>query len=197
MDLRNPQLIDNLAAGRPVRLNVGAGAVDRPDRFSLDIRDLPGTDILADLEEPLDGLPDGSVEHIEAHHVLEHVDNLDQLLDEVHRVLTDDGTMDIRVPHWANPLGYSDPTHVRLFGLYSFCYLVPLDAQPLGRKVPTYRESHHFGINSLELCFRRDNRFFSALENWLNSDPRRLEAYEKNLSNVIWPYEIHCVLAKR
>lgn len=194
MELRNPQLLDDIAQRRPVRLNIGAGATDRSDSYSLDIRDLPGTDIIADLEAPLDALPDDSVLHVDAHHVLEHVERLDELLDELHRVLTPDGTADIRVPHWANPLAYSDPTHVRFFGLYSFCYLTPIDMQPLGRKVPTYRASALFEILELRLCFRREGRVFSALEGFLNADARRMEAFEKNLTGVVWPYEIHCVL---
>lgn len=196
VEIRNDKLLEDFKAGRAIRLNIGSGPVRRDDTYNLDIRDLPGTDLLADLEAPLDRLPDASVEHVEAHHVLEHVSALDELLDELHRVLVPDGSIDIRVPHWANPLGYSDPTHVRLFGLYSFCYLVPLQEQPLGRKVPNYRSRRPFDIETLELCFRRNNRLFQVLESFLNADHRRLEAYEKNLANTIWPYEVHCVLKK-
>lgn len=81
---------------------------------------LPGVDIQADLNEPLDLLPDGSVEAVHCRHLLEHIDRLLHLLDELHRVVRPGGEIDIRVPHFSNPYGYSDPTHVRFFGLYSF-----------------------------------------------------------------------------
>lgn len=194
VDVRNLQLLSDLESCVPVRLNLGAGALVEAGTYSVDIRDLPETDVLADLEAPLDMLPDSSVSHINAHHVLEHVSDLDQLLDEMHRVLIAEGTIDIRVPHWANPLAYSDPTHVRFFGLYSFCYLAPFELQPLGRKVPTYRVSSLYEIVELDLCFRRTGSGFRKLESWLNNDVRRMEAYEKNFASTVWPYEIHCVL---
>lgn len=195
MQVLNPQLADDLAHDRPVSIAIGAGGERDEGHYTLDIRDMDGIDIVADLNEPLDGLPDRSVRSVHAHHVLEHVRELDALMDELHRVLRPDGVLQVIVPHWANPLGHSDPTHVRLFGLYSFGYFVGLDDQPFERKVPTYRDDHRFRILSLSLGFRSTGRFGSTVQRQVNRSMRRMELYERNAARVYWPYEIRCELA--
>lgn len=191
----NDALLEDLRAGRPVEIDIGAGTDRRPGHYSLDRRELPGVDVVADLEEPLDAFPDASVARVHAHHVLEHVVALDALLDELHRILRPDGRLVTTVPHWANPLGFSDPTHVRFFGLWSWCYLAPPEEQPLPRKVPTYRPDRRFRIEHLELGFRPATGLGRRVERWVNASPRRMEFYERNLARHYWPYEIRCTLS--
>lgn len=194
MRIVNDQLRADLDAGRPVSLAIGAGHEQDSGHYTLDLRELPTVDVVADLNEPLADLPDHCVESVHAHHVLEHVRELDALMDELHRVLLPSGRLQVIVPHWANPLGHSDPTHVRLFGLYSFGYFTDVERQPLGRKVPCYRSAHRFDVESLELGFRPRARWSRWLEAQLNQRPAALEFYERNLARGWWPYEIRCTL---
>src|SRR4051812_22266165 len=122
MQILNPAVRQDLEAGRRLRLNLGCGLRRLPGFYNVDHVSLPGVDILADLEEPLAELPDDSVEQIYCRHTLEHVQRLLELLADLHRVTHADGRLELIVPHFSNPYGYSDPTHVRFFGLYSFFY---------------------------------------------------------------------------
>ena len=190
MNIRNPAVKDDLAAGRLLSLDIGAGDFRRPGYYSVDLRELPGVDIVADLEEPLTELPDGSVGSILASHVLEHVQRLPPLMAELHRVLDADGELEIRVPHFANPYARSDPTHVREFGLYTLSYFVPVARQPLHRKVPNYWPDTPFVIDSIAFGFRSKSRTVRALSRAVNARRRVMEAFERNATGVIWPYEL-------
>src|SRR5262245_42475409 len=137
MQILNPDIHRCLDAGRGLRLNLGGGERRLPGYFSLDCVPATNPDILADLNAPLTELPDNSVEAIYARHTLEHVTRLLELLQELHRITRPDGRIEIIVPHFSNPFGYSDPTHVRCFGLYSFYYFCAAEDQP-PRKVPNF-----------------------------------------------------------
>lgn len=80
--------------GRPVVLNLGCGTDDRG--IGIDINYEP--DIKHDLD---DGIPvaDDAVDEILCRHVLEHVNNPAQLLDEARRVLADHGDLKLEVPN--------------------------------------------------------------------------------------------------
>lgn len=144
--------------GRPVIVDLGAGPTRTPGRIAVDRVDLPHIDILADIEDGLPFLPDGRVDEIHSRSVLEHVENFEHLLREIVRVLKPDGKAYIFVPHFSNPYGYSDYTHKRFFGLYSFYYFVDPERQ-LKRKVPTFYTDIRIDIHSLHLVFKSPFRF--------------------------------------
>ncbi len=84
------------------------------DRFASAV-----TSVVADLEGGLP-LATGSVDHLFAVHVLEHVHDPVALMDEVHRVLQPDGVVHLLLPHWRHPNAVADPTHVRYYGPETF-----------------------------------------------------------------------------
>jgi len=137
MRIINPKVQDAIDSGQGLRLNLGCGLRRRDGFFGIDHVQLPDTDILADLNEPLSRLPDGSVAEIYTRHTLEHVRELLPLMAEIHRVCRPDARIEIVVPHFSNPYFYSDPTHVRHFGLYTFFYFADEEDQPQ-RKVPAF-----------------------------------------------------------
>src|SRR3954469_19832530 len=110
MEFVNAKARADVDAGRLLELNLGGGPLRAAGAYTVDIRRLPETDIVADLNEPLHLLPDNSVGRVLASHVLEHVENLDGLMREIQRVLAPGGTAHLVVPHFANPYGASDPT---------------------------------------------------------------------------------------
>ena len=154
MRILNPAVRHDLDAGRRLRLNLGAGQRRLPGFYNLDFVELPGVDIVADLNEPLSDLPDGCVEEVYTRHVLEHVNRLLELLGEVHRITCPDGRIEVIVPHFSNPYGYSDPTHVRFFGLYSFFYFADEADQPR-RKVPSFYSTVRFRVESVRFNLMR------------------------------------------
>lgn len=137
----------------PVIIELGCGSKKQKDRITIDKVDLPHVDIVADLEEGLTFLPDESVDEIHCRSVLEHIDNFENLMREIVRVLKKDGKAHVFVPHFSNPYFYSDYTHKRHFGLYSFYYFVETEKQ-LKRKVPAFYTDVQIEIISLKLVFR-------------------------------------------
>jgi len=148
----NPKVRDDLSAGRRIRLNLGVGRRPREGYYGLDWIEMSGVDVVADLNEPFTQLPDNSVEAIYTHHTFEHVVNFLPLLKEIHRVVVPDGRVEAVVPHFSNPYGYSDPTHVRFFGLYSFYYFADEADQPR-RKVPAFYLPERFAVESINITF--------------------------------------------
>jgi SAM-dependent methyltransferase len=194
VEILNPRILEELANGDPIALNLGSGGFRAPGYYNLDRRPVDHVDIVADLEGPLSALPEHSVSEVRASHVLEHIRNLPGLMEEVHRVLVPGGAFRIMVPHFANPLAHSDPTHVRTLGLYSFCHWVRQSGQPFRRKVPFYWPEAEFAIERIELGFRPTGRTASRLAALVNRSPATQELFERNLTGAWWPYELHVTL---
>ena len=124
-----------LKCGDAVIIELGCGHKKKEGRIGIDAVDLPMVDIVTDLEKGLGFLPDDSVDQIHSRSLLEHIENFENLVGEIVRILKKDGTAHIFVPHFSNPYYYSDYTHKRFFGLYSFYYFADHKDQPK-RKVP-------------------------------------------------------------
>jgi len=61
-------------------------------------------------------LADNRFDYITARHILEHLQNVVGVMNEIHRIGSNGAGVVIEVPHYANPIYYDDPTHVRPFG---------------------------------------------------------------------------------
>jgi SAM-dependent methyltransferase len=169
-------------------VELGCGPHHKPGRINIDKIDLPGVDIVTDIEDGLRFLPDNSVDELYCSNVMEHINNFEQLLGEIVRVLKSSGKAYIFVPHFSNPYYYSDYTHKRFFGLYSFYYFVDEKFQ-LKRKVPDFYTNTRIKILSLKLCFRSPfyiSRKLKRIFGWLiNAHRSLMEYYEQHLCYII------------
>ena len=146
-------VLRDLGARRPVRVELGCGPRKlHPEALGIDAIDAAGVDLVGDATEALRLFPDASVQCVSSSHFLEHVADLDALLREVARVLMDGGELEATVPHFSNPYFYSDPTHTRAFGLYSFSYLAR--GGRFTRQVPNYGRDYGFELVDVALRFR-------------------------------------------
>lgn len=183
MRIVNPKVTDDLAASRPIRLNLGVGRRPRESYYGLDWIEMPGVDVVADLNEPFSDLPDNSVEAIYTHHTFEHVVNFLPLLKEIHRVVIPEGRVEVIVPHFSNPYGYSDPTHVRFFGLYTFYYFSDEVDQPR-RKVPAFYLPERFAVESINITLMPTLLLFKPVRRLatkiVNSSMWMLDWYERS-----------------
>jgi SAM-dependent methyltransferase len=197
MKIVNPAVLDDLAAGRGLRLNLGSGRRPVPGFYGVDRVPLPGVDVVADLDEPLADLPDNSVDEVYTRHALEHVSRLLELLAELHRVTRPGGRLEIVVPHFSNPYGYSDPTHVRFFGLYSFFYFCDPEDQPR-RKVPAFYLPQRFRVESVRCRLLKaspaDRLLAPLLQPLINRSVGWLDWYERRLCRWLPASEIRYVL---
>ncbi|MFB0523992.1 MAG: methyltransferase domain-containing protein [Phycisphaerae bacterium] len=137
----------------PVIVELGCGLQKKEGRIGIDVIDLPNVDIVADIEQGLPFLPDDSVDQIHCRSVFEHIENFESLMREIVRVLKKEGKAYVFVPHFSNPYCYSDYTHKRPFGLYTFYYFVNTEHQ-LKRKVPNFYTDIRINIISQRLLFR-------------------------------------------
>lgn len=95
------------------KLNLGCGNLRKDGWVNLDIRDLPGVDIVRDV---LRGLPfeNESFDFIYSNNFLEHIPQEDTiwLMNEMWRVMKFGGTMQHIVPRAGTVSDFQDPTHV-------------------------------------------------------------------------------------
>ncbi|MEI6576821.1 MAG: class I SAM-dependent methyltransferase [Bacteroidota bacterium] len=195
MAFTREQLTEYLSTTPKVIIDLGCGPTKRPGSLGIDHADLPGVDFVADLEVGLGFLPDNSVDDIYNSHFLEHIENLEQLLSEIHRCLKPGGRLHVVVPHFSNPYYYSDYTHKKFFGLYSFDYFSGLD-YGYRRKTPSYNKSFRFRILSRRLIFRSPSSFVinlmkkHILTRLFNSSKYMQSVYEESFCYTFPCYEL-------
>ncbi len=177
--------LENLLKNKKViKLELGCGLKKKENCIGLDKIDSHNVDIVADIEEGFPYFPDNTIDEIHAYHVLEHIENFQFVLKEIIRILKKGGKCFVSVPHFSNPYFYSDYTHKRFFGLYSFYYFSD-DNNQLERKVPNFYSDIRIKILSQKLIFRsnfKKRNYFKHIMNILiNSSSKIQEFYEENL----------------
>lgn len=103
-------------------LNLGSGLDLKYGFINLDISKDYLPDVISDLEQPLP-FKSESFYFVYASHILEHIKNYYQLIQEIWRVLKMDGIFVAVVPHAYSRAAIADPSHVRLFVPESFFHL--------------------------------------------------------------------------
>lgn len=182
-----------------VVIDLGCGPRKKKDSLGIDHSDLPGVDFVVDLENGLPFLKDNSIDKFTTSHFLEHIANLEQMMKDIHRCLKPDGIIEIIVPHFSNPYGYSDYTHKRFFGLYTFDYFSGLERR-YRKDNFIYDESYRFRVLSRRLVTR--SPYFGILQSLkkhvinplINASPYTQKLYEDSFCYIIPCYELHFVL---
>ena len=187
-------------SGKPIVLELGCGKkkcdFNTDGRIGVDKLDLTNVDIVTDIENGLSFLPDNSVEENHCKSLLEHINNFENLMREIVRVLKKSGTCNVFVPHFSNPYYYSDYTHIRFFGLYTFYYFGDEKYQ-LSRKVPDFYTDIRIKIVRQQLKFRSPFKgrhlFKQILQLVVNLHSSIQEFYEENLCHILPCYGLEIV----
>jgi len=184
----NPRVLEDINEKRLLRLNLGCGRKIKKGFYGLDIREMEGVDIVADLNEPLEELPNNSVVEIYSNHTFEHIKTFMGLMSESYRIMRQNGRIEIVVPHFSCPFGFSDPTYVRFFGLYSMFYFAHPDNQ-MRRKVPTFYTNIRFKICSVQIKFAREglDKFWGPLMEFFVNVNERTKAFYERHHCWLWP----------
>ena len=88
----------------------------------LDKVKLPHVEVVHDLNKFPYPFNDNEFDEIIAFHILEHLDDLVEVMKELWRILKPNGILKIRVPHFSSAYAYFDPTHKHFFTLKTFDY---------------------------------------------------------------------------
>ena len=182
-------------------LELGCGARKRsPTAIGIDLIDHPCVDIVGDIKEVLEALPENSISRIDAFHSFEHLDDVAGVHSRVDAVLKNGGVLEIVVPHFSNPHFYSDYTHRHFFGLYSLCYLC--HGSMFKRQVPQYQVVTSLRLLAVSLVFKSSPPFYGrhaikkAVGILVNSCRAAQEFYEELLCWMIPCYELRYILKK-
>lgn len=178
-------------------LDLGCGDHKIAGSVGIDLLPLKNVDIVANFEY---GLPfkNAVFSRIYASNILEHIGNLVRLMSEIHRIAKSKAIINISVPHFSNPLGYSDFTHKRTFGYFTFDYFSKQEDQTSLRKVPDFYVNFHFKIVRKHLVFYElYPRIIEAiLTKIFNLNNLFATFYEKHLSWILPAREIRVELEK-
>ncbi len=124
-----------LKAKTGIMLDIGGGEYPQPGFVNIDMLDIPGVDIVWDLEITPWPLPDKCVTKAIASHVLEHINPhkgvFINVMNEIWRVMKPNGQFAFVVPH-AESMGYmQDPTHCNQINEATMDYFDPLQPSDL------------------------------------------------------------------
>lgn len=105
-------------------LNLGSGEDYRKGWVNLDYNSIYKADVNHNLDKFPYPFKTGEFDYVYCSHVLEHVNDLFRTLHEISRITKPGGIIHIRVPHFSNGNGYSDLSHKRFFGWFTFDQIV-------------------------------------------------------------------------
>ena len=106
-------------------LDLGCGNQKREGAIGIDINPDTNADIIHDLNTypyPFEG---STFEIIYADNVIEHLDNVVNVMEELHRISKPEGIIIIKVPYFRSRYAFIDPTHKHYFTVESFTYFDP------------------------------------------------------------------------
>lgn len=126
-----------------MRLNLGAGSDIRDGWVNVDIADMPGVDVVHDLDTFPWPLGDEQASEILALDIFEHVTNPLGFMAECHRILAGGGVLTVRSPQAGTWAAATDPTHQRAVTEETLDFWVP--ETPLHRASgAAYTAGRHF-----------------------------------------------------
>lgn len=146
-------------------LDLGCGQRKVAGATGTDIRPLAGVDVVHDLAHRPYPFATSCADEVHLNHVLEHMPDAIQVLEEVWRITKPGGTVHIRVPHYTGPYAWKDPTHVRCFTTESFDYF--------GSNIYSYYTHARFRVAGIRLryflepSYRRVYNWWAAAVQWV------------------------------
>ncbi len=111
-------------------LNLGSGKKPRPGALNVDVTGRTSPDLIHNLDETPWPLPDSHFTEVHAYDVVEHLRDVPQTMEEIHRVCAPGARVFITVPHFSSANSFTDPTHRHHFSARSMLYFT--DEHELG-----------------------------------------------------------------
>lgn len=138
-------------------LDLGCGLAKEENAFGIDLINLPGVDLVWNLNKFPYPFKSNSQDKVILSDVIEHLDNPIAVIRECHRLLKSNGELFIKVVYWNHKYSYSDPQHK-----WAFSELWFQDFLSKGRN---YSYNFHFSECYVEFIY--DNE---ATKRWGNNE---------------------------
>lgn len=124
-----------------------------------------------------------------ASHILEHVKDLGDVLDEIYRHMNKSGTLVVRMPHGSTGYAWGHPTHHRMASCHTFDYF--------GDYPEKYCQEKGFHVVSRKLIYSR-LWVFGKFITWLsNYSPKWQHIFERFLFGYIGGFDEMIFVLKR
>jgi SAM-dependent methyltransferase len=104
------------------KLNLGCGPYSKEGYVNLDRENLPGVDIVHNLNQYPYPFEDDEFDEVRCHHVLEHLDDIVRPLEEIWRITRHTARITIEVPCFPGIGAVVDPTHKSFYTFGTFDY---------------------------------------------------------------------------
>ncbi|MCZ6602215.1 MAG: methyltransferase domain-containing protein [Planctomycetota bacterium] len=171
-------------------LDLGCGLKKAEGAVGVDRDPLRHPDVLHDLNVVPWPLPDDGFDRILCRHILEHLRDVDQTVQEIHRVARPGAHVVIVTPHFSSVNSWDDPTHLHHFSSAAFDrYCQPLD----GDGVAQGPGAAPFQMIAKDLKFGRS--FLNLVPRAISR--RSLRWYEKHLAFIFPARNLTIVLGAR
>ena len=112
------------------KLNIGCGKDIKIDYINLDSANLPGVNIVHNLNNYPYPFKDNVFTEVNASMIIEHLTDWNKAMEEIWRICSNGAKIYIRVPFFPSYYAVTDPTHKAVFTYYTFDYYEP--GHPLG-----------------------------------------------------------------
>jgi len=163
------------------KLCIGCGNKKIEGSIGVDVINLPGVDIVFDLNKAHWPFKENRFEEIYADHVLEHLNSTVNSMSEIWRVSKNGASIYINVPHFSSPNAFVDPTHVSFFTLDTLSYFTKDN------------DLNFYSKARFEIITKRLS-FGNAISNFLFNLPKVKYFWEVHLSRVLPAKEIKFIL---
>ncbi len=162
------------------KLNIGCGRDVKIGYVNLDSVKLSGVDFVHNLNEYPWPFKDNSFEEIYCDNILEHLDSIIDPMEEIFRILKNEGRVIIKVPIYPSIWAMADPTHKRFFTYMTFNYFRPEDCF-------NYYTKARFKIIKRKIVFK----YYSPLTWLINVSELTQKIYYVFFSFLIPAYSLH------
>lgn len=167
------------------KLHIGCGLKILSGYINLDVVKLPGVDVVHNINKTFP-FADNHFEEIVGNHIIEHVNDIEAVMKELHRILKPGGILILETPHFSFSNAYVDPTHKKFFSYYTFTYFV---------KGAPNNYYFDFGFKSIEihLSFNKKLPYNYIIEPLANFFPK---LYEQTPLRIFPAENIHMKFTK-
>lgn len=164
-----------------MKLHLGCGFDHREGYLNVDYWQECMPDLILDLEVFPWPFKDGSVTHILARHVLEHLGadlrTFQRIWQELYRIAAPACEIEIHLPYYKSVEFWADPTHVRVY--------TPLTFDMMSKVVNRRWIDQGSGNSKLAMMFDVDFEVVQSRVVWESKWQARLDCHELNLEQLV------------